>query len=106
MHNPYATVEEALLFSARLRVESSQLASPAAVRAFVRDMMEVVELGPLALRPVGFEPASGGLSTEARKRLTIAVELVSNPSVVFMDEPTSGEGEAARGMCVGEPDVG
>ena len=32
-----------------------------------------------------------GLSVEQRKRLTIAVELVSNPSVVFMDEPTSGE---------------
>ena len=32
-----------------------------------------------------------GLSVEQRKRLTIAVELVSNPSVVFMDEPTSGK---------------
>ena len=31
-----------------------------------------------------------GLSTEQRKRLTIAVELVSNPSIIFMDEPTSG----------------
>ena len=32
-----------------------------------------------------------GLSVEQRKRLTIGVELVANPSVVFMDEPTSGE---------------
>ncbi|PON56711.1 P-loop containing nucleoside triphosphate hydrolase [Parasponia andersonii] len=31
-----------------------------------------------------------GLSTEQRKRLTIAVELVANPSVISMDEPTSG----------------
>ena len=31
-----------------------------------------------------------GLSIEQRKRLTIAVELVANPSIVFMDEPTSG----------------
>ena len=31
-----------------------------------------------------------GLSTEQRKRLTIAVELVANPSIMFMDEPTSG----------------
>ncbi|KAH0904414.1 hypothetical protein HID58_043917, partial [Brassica napus] len=30
------------------------------------------------------------LSTEQRKRLTIAVELVANPSIIFMDEPTSG----------------
>lgn len=35
-------------------------------------------------------PGINGLSTEQRKRLTIAVELVSNPSVIFMDEPTSG----------------
>ena len=27
---------------------------------------------------------------EQRKRLTIAVELVANPSIIFMDEPTSG----------------
>ena len=31
-----------------------------------------------------------GLSVEQRKRMTIAVELVANPSIVFMDEPTSG----------------
>ena len=35
-------------------------------------------------------PGTNGLSTEQRKRLTIAVELVSNPSIIFMDEPTSG----------------
>lgn len=35
-------------------------------------------------------PGITGLSTEQRKRLTIAVELVANPSIVFMDEPTSG----------------
>ena len=36
-------------------------------------------------------PGVSGLSVEQRKRLTIAVELVANPSAVFMDEPTSGE---------------
>lgn len=35
-------------------------------------------------------PGASGLPTEARKRLTIAVELVARPPVIFMDEPTSG----------------
>ena len=32
----------------------------------------------------------GGLSIEQRKRVTIGVELVANPSVVCLDAPTSG----------------
>ncbi len=41
-------------------------------------------------------PGRSGLSVEQRKRLTIAVELVANPSIVFMDEPTSGEASPLR----------
>ena len=52
--------------------------------------MDLVELRSLAGAIVG-RPGSTGLSVEQRKRLTIAVELVANPSIVFMDEPTSGE---------------
>ena len=46
-------------------------------------------------------PGVSGLSVEQRKRLTIAVELVSNPSIVFMDEPTSGESPFAT-LCLGQ----
>lgn len=51
--------------------------------------MELVELDNLKDAIVGL-PGVTGLSTEQRKRLTIAVELVANPSIIFMDEPTSG----------------
>ena len=51
--------------------------------------MDLVELNPLRNAIVGL-PGVDGLSTEQRKRLTIAVELVANPSIIFMDEPTSG----------------
>lgn len=51
--------------------------------------MELVELNPLRNALVGL-PGVDGLSIEQRKRLTIAVELVANPSIIFMDEPTSG----------------
>jgi ABC-type multidrug transport system ATPase subunit len=56
---------------------------------FIEEVMELVELNPLREALVGL-PGVDGLSTEQRKRLTIAVELVANPSIIFMDEPTSG----------------
>ncbi|KAJ4825748.1 hypothetical protein Tsubulata_042318 [Turnera subulata] len=56
---------------------------------FVDQVMELVELDNLKDAIVGL-PGITGLSTEQRKRLTIAVELVANPSIIFMDEPTSG----------------
>ncbi len=52
-------------------------------------MTDLVELRQLKHAIIGY-PGQSGLSVEQRKRLTIAVELVANPSVVFMDEPTSG----------------
>ena len=48
-----------------------------------------MELAPLRNALVGL-PGVSGLSVEQRKRLTIAVELVANPSIIFLDEPTSG----------------
>ncbi|XP_049934466.1 ABC transporter G family member 31 isoform X2 [Nymphaea colorata] len=87
VHSPCMTVYESLVYSAWLRL-------PAHVdlrtqQAFVEEVMELVELVPVGGALVGL-PGINGLSTEQRKRLTIAVELVANPSIVFMDEPTSG----------------
>ena len=45
--------------------------------------MELMELGSLKGSLVGL-PGHSGLSVEQRKRLTIGVELVANPSIVFM----------------------
>lgn len=59
------------------------------LQQFVDEVMELVELENLKDALVGL-PGITGLSTEQRKRLTIAVELVANPSIIFMDEPTSG----------------
>ncbi len=61
--------------------------------------MTMVELDDVAFDLVGLPGGAGtgsGLNVDARKRLTLAVELVANPSVVFMDEPTSG---VTRGCC-------
>eukprot|EP00897_Mesotaenium_endlicherianum_P002106 jgi/Mesen1/1923/ME000145S01008 len=87
VHSPQVTVEESLIYSAWLRLPASV---PASTRQeFVEEVMALVELAPLRGALVGL-PGATGLSTEQRKRLTIAVELVANPSIIFMDEPTSG----------------
>jgi ABC-type multidrug transport system ATPase subunit len=59
------------------------------MQRFVEEVLETIELDGIKDSLVGI-PGQSGLSTEQRKRLTIAVELVSNPSIIFMDEPTSG----------------
>lgn len=56
---------------------------------FVNEVLETIELDGIKDALVGI-PGISGLSTEQRKRLTIAVELVANPYIIFMDEPTSG----------------
>ena len=57
--------------------------------SYVVQVLELVDMQGLRNALVGM-PGQSGLSVEQRKRLTIAVELVSNPAIVFMDEPTSG----------------
>lgn len=59
------------------------------MQLFVSEVMDLVELDKVKDSIVGI-PGVSGLSTQQRKRLTIAVELVANPSIIFMDEPTSG----------------
>ena len=81
-HSPFTTVGEALWISARLRFDKT--VSDATVKLFIQEIEELVELVTLRGSLVGM-PGKDGLSVEQRKRLTIAVELVANPSVIFMD---------------------
>ncbi|CDO98092.1 unnamed protein product [Coffea canephora] len=87
IHSPHVTVYESLVYSAWLRLPAEVDAKTRMM--FVDEVMELVELNSLRDGLVGL-PGVNGLSTEQRKRLTIAVELVANPSIIFMDEPTSG----------------
>ncbi|KAF8403238.1 hypothetical protein HHK36_011339 [Tetracentron sinense] len=87
IHSPHVTVYESLLYSAWLRLALEVKTETR--KMFVDEVMELVELNPIRNALVGL-PGVDGLSTEQRKRLTIAVELVANPSIIFMDEPTSG----------------
>ncbi|CAA6670844.1 unnamed protein product [Spirodela intermedia] len=86
IHSPHVAVYEAL-YSAWLRLPAEVDSNTR--KMFCEEVMELVELTQLRGALVGL-PGVNGLSTEQRKRLTIAVELVANPSIIFMDEPTSG----------------
>ncbi|KAF6154956.1 hypothetical protein GIB67_018393 [Kingdonia uniflora] len=87
IHSPQITVEESVIYSAWLRLPSE--IDSITKSAFVNEVLETIELDEIKDALVGI-PGVNGLSTEQRKRLTIAVELVANPSIIFMDEPTSG----------------
>nr|TKW03626.1 hypothetical protein SEVIR_7G053300v2 [Setaria viridis] len=87
VHSPQITVWESVVYSAWLRLPTE--IDPEIRYDFVKEVLETIELDEVRDSLVGL-PGANGLSTEQRKRLTIAVELVSNPSIIFLDEPTSG----------------
>ncbi|CAA7042180.1 unnamed protein product [Microthlaspi erraticum] len=87
IHSPNITVEESLIYSAWLRLVPE--IDPKTKIRFVKQVLETIELEEIKDAMVGVAGESG-LSTEQRKRLTVAVELVANPSIIFMDEPTTG----------------
>lgn len=85
VQSPELTVRETVLFSARLRLDPTEVDSDEKRRAFVDQILDDVELSVLANSLVGSSEA-GGLSFEQKKRLSIAVELAASPSILFLDE--------------------
>ncbi|XP_078442909.1 ABC transporter G family member 9-like, partial [Wolffia australiana] len=80
---PHLTVEETLLYTARLR-----LPAPLA-RTMARAVADQLGLGACRASLVG-GPARRGVSGGERKRVSIGQELLVDPSLVLLDEPTSG----------------
>lgn len=94
VHEPLATVREALEFSALLRQSGRDVPREEKLR-YVDTIVDLLQLQDIEHTLIGTPGA--GLSVEQRKRLTIGVELVAKPSIlIFLDEPTSGlDGQAA-----------
>ncbi|KAF8511207.1 ABC-2 type transporter-domain-containing protein [Gautieria morchelliformis] len=89
VHEGTTTVREAMRFSANLRQPFS--VPQAEKDEYVEEMIELLELNDLA------DALVMTLGVEARKRLTIGVELAAKPELLlFLDEPTSGlDGQSA-----------
>uniref|UniRef100_A0A8C2FNH5 Broad substrate specificity ATP-binding cassette transporter ABCG2 n=1 Tax=Cyprinus carpio TaxID=7962 RepID=A0A8C2FNH5_CYPCA len=81
------TVRENLCFSAALRL-SSQI-SPREKEARVNHLISELALNKVADAKVGTQLIRG-ISGGERKRTSIGMELIIDPSVLFLDEPTTG----------------
>jgi ABC-type multidrug transport system ATPase subunit/uncharacterized tellurite resistance protein B-like protein len=80
------TVFENLFFSAKL---SMKLESDNAINKIVVDLLHELGLYEIRRLKVG-GPLDKVISGGQRKRLNIALELIREPSILFVDEPTSG----------------
>ena len=76
------SVYKTLYYIAKLRLSTD--VSPTEVRQIVDEVLDMT--GLTDRKDVAVDQLSGG----QRKRVSMAVELLTKPSVIFLDEPTSG----------------
>lgn len=80
------TVYQNLYFNAKICFSNF---SKKRIQAAIKKLLEDLDLVEIANLKVG-DPLNKSISGGQRKRLNIALELMREPSVLFVDEPTSG----------------
>lgn len=84
------TVKENLLYGAHLRLSRKGIGKEERI-ARVNEMIDQFELKKCANTLVG-KDLSRGISNGEKKRTSIAIEYLLSPSILFLDEPTTGKG--------------
>eukprot|EP00933_Yihiella_yeosuensis_P004369 TRINITY_DN108733_c0_g1_i1.p1 TRINITY_DN108733_c0_g1~~TRINITY_DN108733_c0_g1_i1.p1 ORF type:complete len:672 (-),score=104.87 TRINITY_DN108733_c0_g1_i1:466-2481(-) len=84
---PFETPRECLSFSAYLRL--SRELSDTERREFVDRLLSTLHLEKCASTIVGSQLVKG-ISGGEKKRTSVGVELITNPKMLFLDEPLSG----------------
>ncbi|WCJ26876.1 ABC transporter G family member 36 [Euphorbia peplus] len=87
-HQPYLSVRESLQFSAGLRL--GQAVSTLNQHIHVELVLNQLDLLPYANQLVGSLRDATGKTFEIAKKITIAVELAANPSILLLEEPIAG----------------
>lgn len=95
--NGRLTVEETLWYTAELRLPSTMTAAQKQER--IEEVM--AKLGLTRVRNVIIgDPLKRGISGGERKRVAVAMELLTRPRLLFLDEPTSGlDSVTAASLC-------
>lgn len=93
--NPYLTVLETLKFTASCRLPASMNRA-----AIIDNVIGLMSLEDWTDYLVGVENEGEGIPKHVRKRLTIAIQLVMLPKILFLDEPTTGLGTAAANLVM------
>lgn len=87
VHHWMLTVRETLRFSALLRLPTSTSVSEIETR--VQDVLNLLNISHVSESIVGDE-SHRGISGGQKKRLSIGVEIIHFPDMIFLDEPTTG----------------
>ncbi|KAG0233627.1 hypothetical protein BGX31_004800, partial [Mortierella sp. GBA43] len=94
---PTQTVFEAVLFSAMMRLPEAMPIHR--VHERVNEVIEMLGLTHCANRRIG-NVTSRGISGGEKRRVSIALELITRPPILILDEPTSGLDSYSAHMVV------
>ncbi|KAJ2602876.1 hypothetical protein EV177_006760, partial [Coemansia sp. RSA 1804] len=92
------TVEETLSISAKLRLPNTKYTNQDKQQR-VEEVMRQLRLSHITNSRIGGE-GKRGISGGERKRVSIGVELVTEPSLLVLDEPSSGLDSSSAEMVV------
>nr|CAD7452726.1 unnamed protein product [Timema tahoe] len=89
---PFLTVQECMLIAAHLKLGNA---------LDMADKIQAIEEILSMLRLVGARNTQTCLlSGGEKKRLSIALEMVNNPPIIFLDEPTTGLDDLSSTQCI------
>ncbi|XP_018804492.1 PREDICTED: ATP-binding cassette sub-family G member 1 isoform X1 [Bactrocera latifrons] len=77
------TVEETMLLAAQLKISNDSM-NMKEKKMLIEHLLDTLKLSQTK------STRAGNLSGGQKKRLSIALELIDNPAVLFLDEPTTG----------------